>query len=499
MNAVGVALAAAGLVACGGDGGALVTATLPADVAAEIGAGPFELEWFVAPLDGEDATDAMLRSLYDGDSYAVDAAGLGAGQTLRLSPERVGRAQVAVVVWAPGEVTGADGRTLVAFATAPINVGADALRAYTLTLASAWDSELGTAPPACLERGAAALERPTDPDRVAVHVYGRADAPAVPTYGSCLRWYTGDEVLGMVWPDDRDCDGAAIGQTAGEACVVDPLQCDPQELNDGLAMFEPGVDEDLDGDGYSIGPDGGAVPGIDVNACAPCKLDGEVVACDCPAGGPLTDEQVHFGAREACDGVDADCDGLLDGLEPTSLCLSGVDGDCRAARVQCEGPGDGTCEPLGFPADTADCVDAVCATQDECEFGAVPIPVRACFAVPEGQLCEFEFDLDLDLAPGACRVRLFGGGDDQAFTLVGADAAGDAHTLSTPACETVRIKVQREAAGPSTRAFVVEVEHQDAPGDFAYVPMALTWSAVPAAGACGALDIALCPAVVGVE
>jgi len=143
--------------------------------------------------------------------------------------------------------------------------------------------------------------------------------------------------------DDDDCDDAdaAIHPGASDDCDGVDNDCDGT-LDEDAADADTWY-IDVDGDGYGS-------PAYDISACAqPSGYVADSSDCD------DLDGDIHPGATELCDGMDQDCDGLVDegATDPGTWYLD-YDGD---------GYGDasstttGCSAPTGYVADDTDCDD----------------------------------------------------------------------------------------------------------------------------------------------
>ncbi len=141
-----------------------------------------------------------------------------------------------------------------------------------------------------------------------------------------------DDGDGVRLCDDR-CEGGDDGNDPDEDGV--PTHCDPCPMDalddsDGDTVCDsddrcPGVDDALDADGDGAPESCDVCPGVRDPDQTDVDGDGWGAACDCH---DLASE-VFPGAVEVCDGLDNDCDGLVDpdGADGGVLVYADVDGD----------------------------------------------------------------------------------------------------------------------------------------------------------------------------
>lgn len=457
------AIAASGAVGCGGDDGTLVTASLPADLAETVAGQTLSIEWFVAPLDETTAAGEMRRSHAASDAYEVAASALVAGETLRLDSEEVGSAKVALVV--RGEVTGGGGGEIIAFGARVVATGPGALRGYTLELAPAAASDAATRAPDCGARDGAAGFTP-------VLTFGD---PAH-ELGSCLRWVDDGGYHAMVWPDDRDCDGALVDGQVPVACSVDGRQCEPDVSGDG--SLDPALDDGAGAD--RLAPPTLQWPtGVDVTTCSECVVVRNDVAvtvpCDCEPMVPGNDDGVTgYLVPEACDGNDNDCDGEFwrERLAGEDTLCTGADlnGDCLAGRLGCmevEGdPGEGMegCQLDPTFASTV-CDAPRCTGPSECPDESFDVTRLCEIAIGPGEVdgdppapCENEIRI---MAPSGatdtCAARLWTSGTDGDLEL---RHNGVALAWQAPDILCNEIYLHTGRALPPEQHVLIEIKHQ---------------------------------------
>ena len=182
-----------------------------------------------------------------------------------------------------------------------------------------------------------------------------------------------DAVDAPLWPADADGDGWGdpVARVAacepGSGAVEDATDCDDTDpaVNPGADEVCDGVDDDCDGEVDEPEAVDAATwhPDADGDGWGDPALS--LVACTRP-GGWLADDSdcddadpaVHPAATEACNGVDDDCDGLVDDADPDLVGdpwyadADGDDwGDLSVVTLACD-------PPDGFVADPGDCDDS---------------------------------------------------------------------------------------------------------------------------------------------
>ena len=181
-----------------------------------------------------------------------------------------------------------------------------------------------------------------------------------------------DAVDASAWNVDSDGDGYGDAGSTVSACTqpsgttTDTTDCDDADaaINPAASELCNGVDDDCDGDidedsavdvatwYYDMDGDGYGDPGGSTASCSP-PSDFVADSSDCDDG----DAAVYPGAVELCDGVDNDCDGLVDADDPDgvgmSLWYTDADGDGYGTGT----PVEACSQPSGTSIDPFDCDD----------------------------------------------------------------------------------------------------------------------------------------------
>ncbi len=231
-----------------------------------------------------------------------------------------------------------------------------------------------------------------------------------------------DENAGRTVYRDVDQDGFGDKNTTVISClnysdnpkgILEGYIYNPDDCNDNNQTIHPKalelcdtIDQDCDGNndnGFPVGDecDNGLLGECIRSGSYVCSLDALSVLCDAPVGMPL---------EESCDGVDNDCDGLIDNglIAPSRDCSAGV-GECIRSGLEykiCErtlgwSPDYSGCDAVvGIPAaELCDNLDNDCDGELDNFTRLVdcPTPIRSSYT----QECiggEW-FDVDLDDCP----------------------------------------------------------------------------------------------------
>ncbi len=200
---------------------------------------------------------------------------------------------------------------------------------------------------------------------------------------------TGDDTGQMMYPDlDHDGYGDPAGALPADIAPADYI-AQAGDCNDADANIHPGATEVCDGvDNNCDGKIDDADPAVDLSTGTLFHADADGdgygdpnaphLSCTAPVGYvddnsdcDDTNPAIHPGANEVCDGVDNNCNGLVDGADPT------LDTSTEQAYYR-DGDGDGygagsatlACgQPSGYVTLAGDCNDADATTHP----GAVEI------------------------------------------------------------------------------------------------------------------------------
>jgi hypothetical protein len=134
---------------------------------------------------------------------------------------------------------------------------------------------------------------------------------------------------------DNDCDGIVddVPQIAeaGTIATCNSPACDPGYTDAGIQCFS-----------------------ADLGICGAGRLA-------CGAGGKVTcNSFIHIGAPEVCNGIDDDCNGIIDdGLDQLGACDADAAGACASGQLACIDGGN-VCAPSAPSTETCDGVDNDC-------------------------------------------------------------------------------------------------------------------------------------------
>ena len=166
-----------------------------------------------------------------------------------------------------------------------------------------------------------------------------------------------DEGLGSVWYRDLDQDGFGDAATSESACdAIEGYVDNGDDCNDDDAAFHPGASETDCEDPNDYNCDGST-------GFADADSDGYPACADCDDSNAAANEA----SAEICDGLDNDCDGLVDyEAEDASTFYIDYDGDgFGSADYPLEECGDTA--PVGYVTNALDCDDLAAGTYPEAD------------------------------------------------------------------------------------------------------------------------------------
>jgi hypothetical protein len=196
---------------------------------------------------------------------------------------------------------------------------------------------------------------------------------------------SGVDADGDGYAGDADCDESDPTIHAGqdEPCVCDGIACSEEDLdgdghpvptdcNDADATIHPGAAEPCACDGIDQNCNGDPHDFPCEMECVDNDMDGYPVGIDCNDNDPTVHPDPNQESCD-CDGIDQNCNGIIDDMPCDMVCTYLSAGDiCQPGMEPACGAGLACCYPCGIPDCDFVCVNA--CNEPGCSGGCPPPP-----------------------------------------------------------------------------------------------------------------------------